>query len=297
MFSEKYYSSTSLFYLTSLFQIGDGGYVRGGSLKMIEGMTNRYKELGGNLQFNQNVEKVVVSDGKAIGVQVGGKFIKSDAVIVSRDTLSSIDTLFNKPIDEEWSVKMRKITKPVNACLIALGIEADLSEIPAAVVYPFDTPVEVNGMILDHIRILNYSHHRDQAPPGCSSITTLLHGDTYELWKQYQTENKYQEKKKELADFVINVLSEKIPVIKGKVKVVDVTTPVSYEKWSGSYHGSYMTYLHAGDKMFEYPLKSKTGNLYFVGQRLHAPGGLPPSIMTGRKAVQYLCKDFNTTFQ
>jgi len=38
-------------------------------------------------------------------------------------------------------------------------------------------------------------------------------------------------------------------------------------------------------------------NLYFAGQRLVSPGGLPVALTTGRTAVQYLCLDTDTEFQ
>jgi hypothetical protein len=37
-------------------------------------------------------------------------------------------------------------------------------------------------------------------------------------------------------------------------------------------------------------------NLYFAGQRILPPGGLPAGVITGRKAAQYLCRDFGMVF-
>jgi hypothetical protein len=36
--------------------------------------------------------------------------------------------------------------------------------------------------------------------------------------------------------------------------------------------------------------------VYFAGQRMMPPGGLPVALMSGRSAVQYLCRDTNTLF-
>jgi hypothetical protein len=45
------------------------------------------------------------------------------------------------------------------------------------------------------------------------------------------------------------------------------------------------------------PQKSKTvKGLYFAGQRSMMPGGLPITVCSGRKAVQYLCRDTKTLF-
>jgi len=53
-----------------------------------------------------------------------------------------------------------------------------------------------------------------------------------------------------------------------------------------------------GSKMESYPSKPESiKNVYFAGQRIMIPGGLPVAAETGRKAVQYLCRDTDTVFQ
>lgn len=56
--------------------------------------------------------------------------------------------------------------------------------------------------------------------------------------------------------------------------------------------------MRKGDKMQEYPIANESlKNLYFAGQRMMTPGGLPGAFDTGRKAVQYLCRDTDMVFQ
>jgi hypothetical protein len=59
-----------------------------------------------------------------------------------------------------------------------------------------------------------------------------------------------------------------------------------------------MTELSSGTNMMKsYPavIKGLSG-LYFAGHRMSPPGGLPVALMTGRTAVQHLCKDTGTVF-
>lgn len=47
-----------------------------------------------------------------------------------------------------------------------------------------------------------------------------------------------------------------------------------------------------------YPSKPESvRNVYFAGQRLREPGGLPVALDSGRKAVQTLCRDVDAVFQ
>jgi phytoene dehydrogenase-like protein len=100
-----------------------------------------------------------------------------------------------------------------------------------------------------------------------------------------------------LFERVLQALEQQLPAIKGKVAVWDVATPLTYERYCGTYHGSWMTITPAGSKRVFYPCKSKSiRNLYFAGQRITPPGGTPVAVSTGRTAAQYLCRDFKAVF-
>lgn len=59
-----------------------------------------------------------------------------------------------------------------------------------------------------------------------------------------------------------------------------------------------MNSMEKGDKNIVYPQTSKYAkSLYFAGQRIIVPGGLPVALYTGRQAAQYLCRDKKVVFQ
>lgn len=101
-----------------------------------------------------------------------------------------------------------------------------------------------------------------------------------------------------MADTIIDRLGEVIPETLGKVEVWDIATPLTYERYCGTYRGSWMSVMKVEKNRQQYPCKSESiVNLYFAGQRLMLPGGLPVAVSTGRQAVQHLCKDTAVVFQ
>ncbi len=100
MIGEEYSASGVLFAIATL-AAGDGGYPKGGSLAMANRMAKNFEKLGGVIQYQTPVEKVVVENGITKGVIIAGEMIPADAVIVTRDTLSAIDTLFDEPLGGE----------------------------------------------------------------------------------------------------------------------------------------------------------------------------------------------------
>ena len=77
-----------------------------------------------------------------------------------------------------------------------------------------------------------------------------------------------------------------------------MATPLTYERYLGSYKGSWMTAMPKGETNRRYPNKPESiQNLYFAGQRLTTPGGVPVAVTSGRAAAQYLCLDQDMVFQ
>ena len=95
---------------------------------------------------------------------------------------------------------------------------------------------------------------------------------------------------------IVNVALAAIGIAMGAA-VWDIATPLTYERYCGTYRGSWMTITPPGSGPASYPVKSKNlRNVYFAGQRIMPPGGMPGAVVTGRTAAQYLCKDYNAVF-
>lgn len=291
-------SATALAFTLSTLAAGDGGYPQGGSLAMANRMAKKFLSLGGDIQYNKMVDKVIVENAKAAGVIIGGNKVRADAVIITQDTRTAIDQLFDTPIHEPWADKMRKETVPMLNTFISIGIKADLSDIPESLGFTLETPIYCGGQPVRDIGINNYASYQGYAPKGCTALTSVIVNDTYDWWKQQAECGSYMAEKEKLAKAFIEMLTNKFPQIEGKIDVWDVATPLTYERYLHSYKGSWMTYMRKGAKMTRYPAKPDTiSNLYFAGHRLVAPGGLPTALETGRNAIQYLCLDTDTVFQ
>jgi phytoene dehydrogenase-like protein len=291
------YDMVSLIYTLADFASGDGGYVEGGSLKLSAGMAGRFEELGGVIRYGERIDRVVVKGRRAAGVISKGEFIPADAVIVAADTLAAVDKLFDEPIRDAWTRKMRRDTIPLVSTLVCMGVEADLSSWHENVLFPLKKPCEYGGVRFTDAGFYNYASYPGYAPEGCSALTTILPGDTYEYWKNIKARGLYDQRKKELFETIRECFAEQIPAIKDKIAVWDVATPLTYERYCGSYHGSWMTITPPGSRRTSYPCKVKdAGNLYFAGQRMTPPGGMPVAVSSGRTAAQHLCRDFGVVF-
>lgn len=288
---------STVFTLASLAS-GDAGYPKGGSLRMAQNIAQTYTSLGGELTYNARVDKVMVENGRACGVMVDGKAHLADAVIVTVDALTAIDHLFDAPLHEGWMDQMRSEIKPLNCTFIGLGVKADLSHLPENLLYSLDQPLTLVEQTYHSFGFYNYAAYQGYAPEGGTVLTCPLMKDTYDTWKVYQQQGIYKEKKAELAQAVIEALAQTVPETRGKVEVWDVATPLTYERYCATHRGSWMSIMGTGKQRQSYPLKSESiQGLYFAGQRMMPPGGLPVAASTGRQVVQHVCGDEDTVFQ
>ncbi|RDU24119.1 phytoene desaturase family protein [Anaerosacchariphilus polymeriproducens] len=292
------YYATALAFTLAAFTSGDGGYPEGGSLKMASRMAKHFINLGGTIHYGKKVSKVSVQQGIANGIIIDGEYIKSDAVIVTQDTLVAIDSLFEEPIREPWAQKMRNSIKPALNTFISLGVEADLSEVEENLTFKIDKPIMCGEIQINMIGINNYARYKGYAPEGCTALTSIIFEDSYEFWKSCKENGTYDSEKQRLAEVFIEIIEKKFPQTAGKITVWDVATPLTYERYLHSYKGSWMSITGKGSKMNSYPsMPESIKNVYFAGQRIAPPGGLPVAAETGRKAVQYLCRETDTVFQ
>jgi phytoene dehydrogenase-like protein len=209
----------------------------------------------------------------------------------------AIEKLFDALPQSSWFDKMRKTTEPTMATLVSLGVDADLKKYPRGALVKLKEPVHLGDQTYNSLLINNYAHDQIYSPEGKTAMTIQLPGDTYHFWKKAKEENRYADEKQKIAHRMIDAIATQFPESEGKVEVFDVATPLTYERYCGNWKGSWMTAITADLKMETYPAVIKgLASVYFAGQRLMPPGGLPPALMTGRTAVQYLCRDTNTLF-
>ena len=80
------YEGPSLYMIIPMIELVYGvWFMQGGMYAMAEAMERLFQELGGELHASQPVERIVVEEGRACGVVVGGRMVPADAVVCDAD--------------------------------------------------------------------------------------------------------------------------------------------------------------------------------------------------------------------
>lgn len=289
------YSASSMAFTLASLHSGDGGYPEGGSLPMVQRMSETFTNAGGKLLLNTKVKKVIIEEGKVSGVMLDNETLKADAVIVTQETIAALNQLFDIPLHDTWLKEIAETTRSVACTFIGVGVRA---EIPLTHEWKLAEPIKYADKVINELSFWNYSGYEGFAPDGGTVLTTAMLGDTYDFWAKAQKEGRYEAEKQALADQIKHAIETKFPQAKDKIEVIDVATPLTYERYTGAHHGSWMSSIGAGEKMKSYTgeVESISG-LYFAGHRLNMPGGLPAAAVSGRTAAQLICRKFDTVFR
>ena len=256
-------NALSFIYTLSTFSAGDSGYPRGGSLRMAQNMADCLTSLGGEIRYHTPALSLS-REGDAVCVQTASETLQADAVIISMDARKAIDKLFGEPLQERWAqrMRMRKHLKTTQCMFIGLGIKADLSAYPRSMQLVLPRPFTVAGITYKTLVVNNYAQEAAYAPPGCTVLTCLLHGDSYAYWAAAKADGSYAAKKQETIALLIDRLSDRIPEVKTFVEVTDMATPLTYERYCDTYQGSYMSHWAAGKRVPHAPMRYAPG-IYF----------------------------------
>ena len=273
------------------------GYTVGGSLEFARAIERRYLDLGGEIHYKSPVTKILVENGQAVGVQLAdGTEHRSDIVISAADGHATIfDMLEGKYIDEK--IRGYYDNLPIFAPLIyvSLGVARSFDELPHLVAgfnYLLDEPVTISGQELKRLSVSVYNYDPSLAPEGNTLLNVMLSSD-YEYWKELkQDPERYEAEKEKIADTVIAVLDRRFPGLAAQVEMRDVATPMTFERYTGNWQGSFEGWQITTKTFLMRMSKTLPGleNFYMVGQWVEPGGGVPTGAMSGRNVTQLICK-------
>ena len=295
----NHYSAYILPSTLAVFVSGNGGRPSGGSLAFAKRMEEMFISLGGELHLSKEVKKVIIVNGYANSVLLDdGSKLHGDYIVAACDTHVILNTLLdNRYPDKQLSKRYKNHqTYPLHSSVyISLGIDYNLSKYPMD--FSFQTePLTFEDSLLDIISWKNYSHEPSFSPPNKSVITVYFEAN-YEWWSSKSGQT-YKDEKSRLSHDVIRRIECRFPELVGKIEVLDVATPLTYERYCGAYKGSWMSFgmtPKAKQMMHKGKIKG-IKNFYMAGQWLMPPGGLPTALLTGKWAIQRISKNINARF-
>ncbi len=274
------------------------GWPSGGSLDFARAVERRYLELGGRIHYRAPVERILAPHNQAVGVRlVDGDSYYGDAVVSAADGESTLfGMLDGQGMTERISAYYARPPEESPAGLqVNLGVADSLAGQPHALVFLLDEPVRIADRPRAELHVEIYNMDRDMAPDGKTVVKVTL-SSGYAFWKRLRQEGeRYTVEKQRVAEAVIAELDKRFPGLKNKVEVVDVATPLTTERFTGTYHGMPPWSTRETDLPATFRGLSRTlpgvENFYMAGQWAGPWPGLAVAAAAGRGVAQMLCHE------
>jgi phytoene desaturase len=267
---------------------------QGGMYEIIKAMQALASELGVQIHTDSPVDKIRVSNGKAIGITVDGKSIDADHVLSGADYHHS-ETLLDEDYRQYSEAYWEGKTFAPSSLLFYVGFDKKLKQVEHHNLF-FDTDFERHAQEIydtpkwpsDPLFYVNFPSITDasMAPEGCETGFFLVPiapdlEDTPELRERY-FEIILARFEERTGEFVRNNI-----IFKESFCVKDFKE--NYNSYKGNAYGMANTLLQTA--FLRPKLKSKkVKNLFFTGQ-LTVPGpGVPPSLISGKLVSELIVK-------
>ena len=271
------------------------GLLEGSCKDFVESMEDRYKKLGGEVQYNATVKEIIVENNRAVGVRlVDGGEQRADVVVAAGDGYS---TLFKLLGDRYTSKKLKDCYQNwqhlVPIVTLSFGVGQEYPGITPLNFLLLKKPMTIGNITITGfpVRIFNYGT-KGFSPPGKTIVQALLHSD-WDFWeKLLQDRPAYEAEKKRVCAETLERLEAHHPGITAKVEMTDIATPYTTWRYTLNHKGAFMGWVPTPKALRTLLPKTLPGleNFYMAGQWIMPGGGVPPCLYSGRHVIQILCK-------
>jgi phytoene dehydrogenase-like protein len=281
------------------------GYPIGGSLDLSEAMARRYRALGGKVSYGARVTEVLVEDDAAVGVRLAdGSEHRGEIVISAADGRSTIfDMLHGRYANRSIRGWYNKLPVAESIVQVSIGVRRDFATMPPMLDFPLDQPIDLGGRLHERLVLKHYCFDPTMTDPGRSALTVWAEASHTHWSELRRDEARYLAEKERVGKAVIAALDRRFPGLAAEVDVVDVATPVTYERytanWRGSIHGWAL-----GMKKMQFMTrmgmpKTLPGlrDFYMIGQWVEPAGNVQLSAASGRDVIEMICRKDRQVFE
>jgi phytoene desaturase len=299
------YAASFVFFGLASFTRGQASVPAGGSKALAMRMKDRYLSLGGviesrcevlKLEIDGNrVERVTCSNGKTFAadyfISACDPHVLYERLLKGKYPDPEFQKRYNNPNDYPLGSEVR----------IALACEGIIDDMPRTLRFPVAAPFKINGTTVDRLQLTNYDYEPSFAPEGHAVLSCTINQfyDDYDAWDELaKNKEAYRREKERIGREVLQAVEARFPRMRGKLKVLDVATPKTFESYCNAYRGSILAFLPTlrSKEMSHSGRIKDLKNIFLSGQWLQPPGGLPVALITGKDTIMRICKDEKKTF-
>ncbi len=292
------YEAPAIFAMLSHVESEIGVFgVKGGTSAIVQAYAKLAGELGVDIQYNVQVERIIVHNGRATGVETDGFPLEADLVIAGGDVLTICEKLLRQEDRPSLSNSRIQAYEPsLSGFVMLVGTQVSQPKLlHHTVFFPDQYPSEFQAIFRERRApkqpTLYVCHpaisEPEAAPPGGSSLFVLANAPY--LSQQWS----WQQERESYANWIEAELTGLGVAGLEQATVRQVYTPEDLHRDTSAYRGAiYGISSNRARQTFLRPSnRSKdVEGLWFVGGTTHPGGGTPIVTRSGQLVAEHLIK-------
>ncbi len=275
-------------------------YIQGGGYSLSLALRDAIVKYKGDLFLGNEVERIIIEDGKCAGVKTKkGDIFKAPFIVCN----AAAPVVFEKMIDSSVvdTEYLNQIRTPEIDCstIVGLfGLKGTAEEIGydknMTIIGSYDLNTEFDRLMAGEYKggqfslINNTVVNPGDTPEGRTILQLLMNCDGKQ-WCGLDKEV-YKKKKAELTEILIDRVAELIPDVRERIEVVVVATPHTVERYTSNPNGTVFGYRNTptGHSIFRPNPETPVTGLYLAGAWGFQGSGYVPAIISGVSTAQMI---------
>ncbi|NMB46126.1 MAG: NAD(P)/FAD-dependent oxidoreductase [Firmicutes bacterium] len=279
-------------------------YPVGGGQAIIESLRHVIQENGGEIHCGTEVERILVEDGRAIGVVLANtESVHSDSVVAACDAMQLYGELIPKGEVPEYVLEDLGDLEPwPSYFLISLGVDDGITDLACWHHRLTYCPALMDAMESEDpthwlLNVVDHSYADTlHAPSGYRSLAVGAQVP-FEYRQRWQTIGEmrgpeYLALKEEIAVNLLASAERLLPGLRERVKVADVATPITYRRYTGNWRGARRGWLPTVETMTHIKReKTLLPGLFQCGHWQVHSGSISSAMQSGKNAALLIMKE------
>ncbi len=296
--------SMSLIYFSvaqASFFKGGGHFIKGGSQELSNYLAKVITDNGGEVLLKNRVEKIIVKEHKAVGVEYKKSFGKDkESYKLFADTIVANAAVPNVAVllpEDERKPLLDKITNlKISSSILSvyIGFKKQIKELQNHHYSTFVFDENIKGLkdILPSNEsedfskksfcFVDYSQIDSNLTPQGKSVGVVAITDYTSNWEGLN-KDRYKAQKDRVTKILLQKLEKLIPGICDEIEYIETSTPKTIERYTLNPKGTAYGYAQIPQQtgMYRLPNKSPIDNLYFASAWVNPGGGFTGAILSG----------------
>ena len=275
----------------------------GGCAAITQALARVAQRLGVEIQLDEPVTRLVMENGRAVGVETARETYRADSVVMNADFARAMSRLVPDANRRRWTEK--KIARKKFSCstfMLYLGIEGRFDNLPHHSIYiSRDYERNLDEIERKHVLSRDPSFYVQNAcvtdpslaPAGMSTLYVLA-----PVTHQHPNVDWRAEKDKFRALMLKQIEKAGFTNVESRIRFERMVTPLEWDEQYEIHLGATFNLSHTLDQLLHLRPRNRFEDIpgvYLVGGGTHPGSGLPVIFESARITSRLLCEDLGVT--